>query len=79
METPFFSIGYSGSDDLENLLQTKFFINLIFVKNVIKIGSLLSFIGLVCLYVYKKKKEHKEFVINEYSLVDLYNFNLDTN
>lgn len=49
------------------------------VKNVIKIGSVLSFIGLVCLYVYKKKKEHKEFLINEYSLVDLYNFNLDTN
>jgi D-alanyl-D-alanine carboxypeptidase len=49
------------------------------VKKVIKIGSLLSFVGLVCLYIYKKKKEHKEFVINEYSLVDLYNFNLDSN
>ena len=48
------------------------------LKKVIKLGTVFSLISLVGIYIYKKRKEHREYVYNEYS-IDLYHFELDTN
>lgn len=47
-------------------------------KKLIKFILVLGILSVVTVYLYKKRKEHREYVYNEYS-IDLYRFELDTN
>ena len=47
-------------------------------KKLIKFILFLGILSVVTVYLYKKRKEHREYVYNEYS-IDLYRFELDTN
>ena len=48
------------------------------VKALVKVIIFISSAVVIIVYMLKKRKEHREYVYNEYSL-DLYRFELDTN